>query len=78
MGIAIQHITVIGAGNMGHQIAICSAISGFQTICMDQNQEALKRASDFADTYLAGRIAKGRMSVDEVGQTKARVHFKTA
>jgi 3-hydroxybutyryl-CoA dehydrogenase len=78
MGIAIQHITVIGAGNMGHQIAICSAISGFQTICMDQNQEALKRASDFADTYLAGRIAKGRMSVDEVGQTKARLHFKTS
>ena len=47
-------------------------------VCMDQDELALKRASDFADSYFAGRIAKGRMSVDEVGQTKARLHFKTS
>ncbi len=73
----INNITVIGAGNMGHQIAICAAIAGFQTVCMDQNELALKRASDFADSYFAGRIAKGRMSADEVSQTKSRLRFET-
>jgi 3-hydroxybutyryl-CoA dehydrogenase len=74
----IRHITVIGAGNMGHQIAICAAIAGFQVVCMDQNQEALQRASDFADSYLAGRIIKGRMSAEEVAQIKSGLRFETS
>ncbi len=63
---------------MGHQIAISAAIAGFQVICMDQNPDALQRASDFADTYLAGRISKGRMSSEEVTKTKAGLRFETS
>jgi 3-hydroxybutyryl-CoA dehydrogenase len=74
----IRHITVIGAGNMGHQIAISAAIAGFQVICTDQNPAALQRASEFADTYLAGRISKGRMSSEEVTKTKAGLRFETS
>ncbi|MEY3647079.1 MAG: hypothetical protein RL127_1787 [Bacteroidota bacterium] len=74
----IRHITVIGAGNMGHQIAISAAIAGFQVICTDQNPDALQRASDFAETYLAGRISKGRMSEQEVTKTKAGLRFETS
>ncbi|MEY4459691.1 MAG: hypothetical protein RIT38_921, partial [Bacteroidota bacterium] len=51
----IQNITVIGAGNMGHQIAISAAIAGFDVICMDSNLDALNRAKDFATNYLSGR-----------------------
>jgi 3-hydroxybutyryl-CoA dehydrogenase len=48
----INKIAVIGAGNMGHQIAICAALSGFQVRCMDSNPDILIKAIAFADNYL--------------------------
>jgi D-arabinose 1-dehydrogenase-like Zn-dependent alcohol dehydrogenase len=52
----IQKIAVIGAGNMGHQIAICAALSGFQVNCIDTNPDILNKALAFADNYLKERI----------------------
>lgn len=31
----IQNVAVIGAGNMGHQIAMLCAIRGYKTVCTD-------------------------------------------
>ena len=54
----INRIAVIGAGNMGHQIALHAAISGFKVKCFDINPETLKKANQFVDDYLPGRVAK--------------------
>jgi 3-hydroxybutyryl-CoA dehydrogenase len=58
----IKKIAVIGAGNMGHQIAICAAISGFKVNCVDTNPEILQKAKDFAKNYLQERVAKGKLN----------------
>ena len=50
----IKRIAVIGAGNMGHQIALQAALSGFGVKCSDVSDEALKKAEAFVADYLPG------------------------
>lgn len=71
----VKTICVVGAGNMGHQIALLAAISGYKVICTDINEEILQRAENFADTYLPERVAKGKMSEDESKAARSRVAF---
>ncbi|MDM5295675.1 3-hydroxyacyl-CoA dehydrogenase NAD-binding domain-containing protein [Peribacillus simplex] len=40
----IQSITVIGAGQMGHQIAMLAAFGGYETILQDAQENALNIA----------------------------------
>jgi len=46
----INKICVVGAGNMGHQIALCAALAGYRVKCTDVNEEILQKAEKFADT----------------------------
>lgn len=71
----INKITVIGAGNMGHQIAICAAISGFKVKCTDTNLEILNKAIAFAESYLSERVVKGRLTKGEVKQVHENLSF---
>jgi len=71
----IKTICVVGAGNMGHQIALQAAISGFTVYCTDINEEALKKAEDFAAKWLGGRLEKGKISAVEVDEIKNRLNF---
>ena len=71
----IKNITVIGAGNMGHQIAVLSAIHGYKVVCQDINPEILKKAEKFADTYLPGRVAKGKLTQEQADQARANLSF---
>jgi 3-hydroxybutyryl-CoA dehydrogenase len=58
----IQKIAVIGAGNMGHQIAICAALAGFKVKCVDTKPEILVKAISFSENYLKERVVKGKIS----------------
>jgi 3-hydroxybutyryl-CoA dehydrogenase len=40
----IQQISVIGAGQMGHQIAMLCALGGYETILQDVQETALEKA----------------------------------
>ena len=71
----IKNITVIGAGNMGHQIAVLSALHGFKVVCQDINPDILKKAENFADTYLPGRVAKGKLTQEQADQARANLSF---
>jgi 3-hydroxybutyryl-CoA dehydrogenase len=71
----IKTICVIGAGDMGHQISINAAIHGFDTWCNDVSQAALDKASAFAKDYFASRIAKGRLTQEQVSAAMAGLHF---
>lgn len=71
----INNICVVGAGNMGHQIALQSAIHGYQVKCFDVNQETLKKADRFVDEYLPGRVKKERLTQEQADAARARIRF---
>ena len=71
----IKKICVIGAGNMGHQIAVCGALAGYKVSCTDINQDMLNKAEAFANTYLPERVAKGKLRQEEVDQALANLSF---
>jgi 3-hydroxybutyryl-CoA dehydrogenase len=71
----IKNIAVIGAGNMGHQIAMLCAIQGYKTVCTDINAEILKKAENFADSYLAGRVEKERLTEAQARAARDRISF---
>ncbi|MFW6335417.1 MAG: 3-hydroxyacyl-CoA dehydrogenase NAD-binding domain-containing protein, partial [Desulfosalsimonas sp.] len=37
----VKNIAVVGAGNMGHQIAALCAIQGYKTVCTDVKEDVL-------------------------------------
>lgn len=71
----VRTIAVIGAGNMGHQIAVLCALRGFRTLCTDVSQEMLQRAETFADAYLPGQVRKGRLTQEQAAEARDRLHF---
>ena len=71
----IKKICVVGAGNMGHQISTLCALNGFQTSCTDIDQDTLYKAAAFADHYLPGRVAKGKLTEQAAKETRERLTF---
>jgi 3-hydroxybutyryl-CoA dehydrogenase len=71
----INKIAVIGAGNMGHQIALCAALSGFQVKCTDTNSDILNKAIQFADNYLNERVSKGKLTKEAANQARENIAF---
>lgn len=68
----IKKVCVVGGGQMGRQIALCSAIHGYDVSVYDSFPGVPEKVRAWADEYLAGRITKGKMTEDEVAATKAR------
>ncbi|MDI6822823.1 MAG: 3-hydroxyacyl-CoA dehydrogenase family protein [Bacillota bacterium] len=71
----IERICVVGTGNMGHQIGLCAALAGYRVSCTDINPEILSKAEEFADTYLAERVAKGKLSHEAAQRARANMTF---
>lgn len=71
----IKKIAVIGAGNMGHQIALLAALHGFNTTCTDVVPETLAKAESFADRYLSGRVEKGKLTRKQAEDARAHLVF---
>ena len=74
----IKKIAVIGGGLMGRQIALCASIHSFDATVYDLKPEVLEAVQEWEDTYLAGRIAKGRMTEEQVAATRDRFHLELA
>lgn len=71
----VKNICVVGAGNMGHQISLLCAMRGYKTTCTDISEEILKKAEDFADTYLPGRVKKGKLTEEQAKKARDNVSF---
>ena len=71
----IKTIGVVGAGNMGRQIALQCALSGFKVYCTDSISPVLKSAQDFADKWLGDRVEKGKLQASEVEEIQKRLCF---
>ena len=59
---------------MGRQIAMCTAIYGVESTVYDVVDAVLDDVEKWADEYLAGRVAKGRMTQEQVDAIRARFH----
>lgn len=71
----ISKVTVIGGGLMGRQIALNTAIYPFEVTLTDSNPAVLEAVNQWQEEYLAGRIAKGRMTGEQVQGIKGRFHL---
>lgn len=74
----IKKICVVGAGNMGHQIALSAALAGYQVTCTDVNAEILNKARNFVETYLPERVAKGKLSAEVAQQARDNLSFTSS
>ena len=72
----IQKVCIIGGGQMGRQIGLCSAINGYDVTVYDSFPAALDKVTAWEEEYLAGRIQKGRMTAEQVADTKKRFHVQ--
>lgn len=73
----IQKIAVIGGGLMGRQIALCASINGVDATVYDLNPEVLEAVDAWEKDYMAGRIAKGRMTEQQVATAEALFHIES-
>nr|WP_291350782.1 3-hydroxyacyl-CoA dehydrogenase family protein [Desulfosporosinus sp.] len=71
----IQKICIVGAGNMGHQIACSAALAGFEVKCTDVNEEVLQKAEQFVTTYLPERVAKGKLQQAQADAARKNLTF---
>lgn len=71
----VKKVVVVGAGNMGHQIATLCAINGFQVVCTDVKDEVLKKAEAFVDKYLPGRVEKGALTSEQAQRARGNISF---
>ena len=68
----MKKCTVIGGGAMGRQIALNTAIHGYDVVVCESFPAARESLEAWKEEYLAGRIAKGRMTEEQVADIKAR------
>ncbi|MDM5305368.1 3-hydroxyacyl-CoA dehydrogenase family protein [Peribacillus frigoritolerans] len=73
----IQSITVIGAGQMGHQIAMLAALGGYETILHDVHENALNAAKEKLDVILTKWVQKGKLSEDRKMAAFSRLQYTT-
>ena len=75
---SLQQICVAGAGQMGRQIALNSAMHGYPTALWDEYAGALENARAWTAQYLEGRCRKGRLTPAEAEEVQSRLRFVPA
>ena len=70
----VKKIGVIGAGQMGHGIALVAAKAGFDVILRDIKDEFVKKGLSKIERFLDKSIEKGKMTADE--KKKILSHIK--
>ena len=73
----IQKVSVTGAGQMGSQIAMQAALSGFDVVLHDISGEALEKAMEGNRYQLGRRVEKGKLEASARDAALARVRTTT-
>lgn len=71
---AVDTAAVIGAGVMGGGIAYQSALKGTPIVMKDINDDALQLGLKEAKKLLGKRVAKGRMTAEQMADTLTRIN----
>ncbi|WP_335869028.1 3-hydroxyacyl-CoA dehydrogenase family protein [Bacillus sp. 2205SS5-2] len=73
----IHYITVIGAGQMGHQIAMLCALGEYETTIQDVSEAALKKAEQLLYGIMNKWVLKGKISEQQLHAALKRLSFTT-
>jgi len=71
-------VGVIGLGQMGSQIALLSALRGFETRVYDVAPGAAERFLRWTDSYLRDRTEKGKIEPGVADQTRSRLSAQSS
>ncbi|SFG51034.1 3-hydroxybutyryl-CoA dehydrogenase [Halobacillus alkaliphilus] len=73
----VEQIAVIGAGSMGHQIAMLGALAGFRTSLQDISNDSLAQAKDKLADIMDKWVAKNKISEADRNEAFSRLTFTT-
>jgi 3-hydroxybutyryl-CoA dehydrogenase len=71
----LKSVAVVGAGSMGRQIALNTALHGYPVRLWDASAEQMKAARGWVDEYVAGRLEKSRWTSDQADQARRNLVF---
>ena len=71
----LKQVAVIGAGEMGQQIAMLSALGGYKTYLQDINESALVRALERLQKQMVHWVEKGKLSHKEKDHAFSRLQI---
>jgi 3-hydroxybutyryl-CoA dehydrogenase len=73
----IKQICVVGAGTMGHQIALQCATHDYDVHLVDATKEILDRAQEKIGTALKERVSRGEISSDSMEKALSKISYTT-
>jgi 3-hydroxybutyryl-CoA dehydrogenase len=73
----IKKICVVGAGTMGHQIALQCATHNYDVNLVDANKELLDIAQEKIGTVLKERVSRGQISSDSMEKALSKISYTT-
>ena len=74
----IQNIGIVGAGQMGHGIALVCALAGFDVTMLDLTPEALDKGVKAIQRDLQREVYKKRLAQDKADAAVSRIKTTTA
>jgi len=73
----IKKIGIIGAGTMGHGIALVSAKAGYDDLLHDIKDDYVKKGIASIEKFIDKSVEKGKMSSDDKKHIMGRIHGTT-
>jgi 3-hydroxybutyryl-CoA dehydrogenase len=73
-----MHVTVLGAGTMGHGIAQVSAMAGHRVVVRDIEQAYVDDGLDAIEANLEGGVERGKVTETEMAETLDRISGTTS
>ena len=71
----VKRVAIVGAGEMGHGIALLFAIGGYDVSLMDKYPEMLEKAKQRIVSSLARSVARGRLEREKAEAAIARIYY---
>jgi 3-hydroxybutyryl-CoA dehydrogenase len=77
MKMTIQKIGIIGAGTMGHGIALVAAKAGYTVILHDVKEEYVKKGLSSVEKFVDKSVEKGKMTPDDKKNIMGKIQGTT-
>jgi 3-hydroxybutyryl-CoA dehydrogenase len=71
----LKSVAVVGAGSMGRQIALNTALHGYPVRLWDASPEQMQAARSWVDEYVVGRLEKRRWTLEQADQARRNLVF---
>jgi len=73
----IKKIGIIGAGTMGHGIALVAAKAGYEVVLHDIKDEYVKKGLGSVEKFVDKSVEKGKMTLDDKKNILGKIHGTT-